>query len=77
MAGIPLQPSRQQYERQLRARLAEAQARGLRPGYYEIPVWHDAWCELLAGRGSCNCSRDCAKRRQQEQVAALAESRRY
>ena len=25
------------------------------PGVYEATVFHDAWCDLLNGRGPCNC----------------------
>jgi hypothetical protein len=25
------------------------------PGLYEITVRHDSWCDLMAGRGPCNC----------------------
>jgi hypothetical protein len=27
----------------------------LKPGVYVIPVRHDGWCDLLAGKGPCNC----------------------
>jgi len=25
------------------------------PGVYEATVFHDGWCDLLNGRGLCNC----------------------
>jgi hypothetical protein len=25
------------------------------PGLHHISVAHDDWCDLLAGRGACNC----------------------
>jgi hypothetical protein len=31
----------------------------IKPGQvYTIDVRHDDWCDLLAGRGSCNCDPD-------------------
>ena len=26
------------------------------PGVYTVEVKHDAWCNLLNGRGECNCN---------------------
>jgi hypothetical protein len=34
---------------------AEAEGRFAPGNYYEIPVRHDGWCDLLADRGPCNC----------------------
>jgi len=25
------------------------------PGVYEATVFHDVWCDLLNGKGPCNC----------------------
>jgi hypothetical protein len=32
------------------------QGHQLMPGFYIVRILHDDWCDLLAGRGSCNCS---------------------
>jgi hypothetical protein len=29
-----------------------------RPGLHHVNVYHDDWCDLLAGRGPCNCNPD-------------------
>jgi len=23
---------------------------------YHVPIYHDSWCRLLAGKGQCNCN---------------------
>jgi hypothetical protein len=28
----------------------------MKPGLYTIDVKHDDWCDLLAGKGACNCN---------------------
>jgi hypothetical protein len=34
---------------------AETEGKLLPGNYYEVPLRHDGWCDLLAGRGPCNC----------------------
>jgi hypothetical protein len=48
---------RRKYQRDVLAVVAKAEAEGkILPGkVYEVPVRHDDWCALLAGRGPCDC----------------------
>jgi hypothetical protein len=35
---------------------AKLLSRGVKPGgVYMVDVYHDGWCDLLNGRGACNC----------------------
>ena len=34
------------------------QGRQLTPGLHVVRILHDDWCDLLAGRGPCNCDPD-------------------
>jgi hypothetical protein len=49
---------RLQFQRRVLAVVAKAEAEGnIRPGeYYEVPVRHDGWCDLLKGKGPCDCN---------------------
>ena len=29
-----------------------------KPGVYHVTIFHDDWCDLLAGTGPCNCDPD-------------------
>ena len=35
------------------------------PGVYHLIVRHDDWCDLLCGRGLCNCNPDIERQREQ------------
>lgn len=49
-AGLP------RYAGDVIAAVEKAMAEGrLQPGLCEVTVRHDAWCDLLAGKGPCNC----------------------
>lgn len=32
-----------------------------KPGLHHVTVSHDGWCNLLAGRGPCNCNPDVSR----------------
>lgn len=32
------------------------QAMNLNPGLHLVSIIHDEWCDLLAGKGPCNCN---------------------
>jgi hypothetical protein len=49
--GTPKRPQRPRYLDQVRAAGAQQG-----PGVYHVEVRHDAWCDLLHGRGPCNCN---------------------
>ena len=36
--------------------LALAEAMEYPPGLHHINVFHDEWCDLILGRGMCNCN---------------------
>lgn len=46
-------------------RLLELQAQGKLPrqaGLFEIDVVHDDWCDMLQGKGYCNCNPEFRQR---------------
>jgi hypothetical protein len=53
----------------------------MKPGLFHVKVFHDEWCNLLSGKGECNChpetiTFDWSKMSQQEKIDFIKEQQR-
>jgi hypothetical protein len=47
------------YMKQIIDRMLLAQAQGRKPpALYHVQVNHNEWCDLITGKGDCNCTPD-------------------
>lgn len=49
------------YIRAVVAEMRKLRERGAGIGLYNVTVLHDDWCNLLAGKGPCNCNPEVQK----------------